>query len=267
MKLESPHPDRDYWIAMGIFTLCTLCFIHINQETGYPDSQFKFWLGYLTSKRPELQQLAISEFRQESEAVIPLLVSKIESKDTNVQAQAVLVFNALDGHGRPAVPKLAMMLHQETSSLAAARALAGIGRSSLPVLTNALHSPVRFVRSNAARGICLLHSDGRVAVPLLVKVLDDYDDDLRYFASRALGHIAEVPEQAVPALLGRLDDRNLEVRRMAIVSLGKFHAQARSAVPALRQKALRGANQEIRQAAAFALKEVDPTAAITGSMN
>lgn len=267
MNLQSPHPDRDYWIAMGMFTVCTLFCIHLIHNVGYPESQFRFWLGYLTSDRPALRQLAVSEFRQESEALLPLLLHKIASADTNDQAQAVMVFAAMDGHARPAIPKLAKLLHHETSSLAVARALGGIGRSSLPVLTNALHSPVRFVRSNATRGIGLLHSDGRVAVPLLVKALEDRDDDLRYFASRALGHIAAEPEQAVPALVGRFDDPSLEVRRIAIVSLGKFHEHAKAAVPALRQKELWGANQEIRDAAAFALKEIDPTASASGSGN
>ncbi len=266
MKLESPTPDRDYWIAMCLFAFCTFMFIMANRGT-VNDNRLKVWLSWLASDRPERRELAASALRDASAAVVPQLVRMVQSCDTNLQAQALPAFTALGVHAWPAIPELEQLLRQEASSLPAARALAAVGRSSLPTLTEALASPVRFVRSNAARGIGLLHADGRPAVPLLVRVLNDRDDDLRYFASRALGHIAAEPEQAVPALVARMEDNSLEVRKMAIVSLGKFRGGATAAVPALRHKALWGVNQDIRNAAVFALKEIDPTASATSDMN
>lgn len=254
-------------MAMGIFSACTLLFIFINRRPDGPGRELKFWLGYLASDRSERREMATTALRQMSETVVPQLLRMVQSGDTNVQAQAVLGFVALDGHARPAIPQLARLLWKETSSLAAARALAGIGRASFPALTNALDAPVRHVRSNAARGLGLLHADARPAVPLLVNVLADRDETLRWAASRALGHIAAEPAQAVPALLTRLEDRSLEVRKVAIISLGKFHEHAKAAIPALRQKALHGTTKEIRNAALFALKEVDPGATMNVDLN
>ncbi len=259
MKSTIYNPDRSYWAAMTLFSLATLLFILLNSLPAYPDQYLKLWLSYLASDRPERKEMAVAELRQSSKTVLPQLLRMIHSGDTNLQAQAVLAFVAMNGHARPATPRLAQLLRHEATSLAAARALAGIGRSSLPVLTNALNSPVRYVRSNAARGIGLLGFDAHPAVPLLVRVLEDRDDNLRYFASRALGRIAAEPEQAVPALVTRINDPSREVRKMAILSLGKFHEQAKVAVPALRHKALRGVNQDVRNAAVFALNEIDPT--------
>lgn len=267
MKFQSPHPDRDYWIATSLFAFCTFMFIMVNQGPVDRGPELKFWLSYLESSRPDRRELAASHLRQESRAVMPRLLRMMESHDTNTQAQAVLAFAAMNGHARPAIPELARLLRRDTTSLAAARALAAIGRSSLPALTNALYSPVRFVRSNAARGIGLLHADARPAVPLLVNVLADRDETLRWAASRALGHIAAKPDQAVPALVSRLEDQSLEVRKMAIVSLGKFRGDAKAAVPALRHKVLWGVSQDIRNAAVFALKEVDPAAPAMPDMN
>lgn len=266
MKFQSPHPDRDYWIAVSIFAFVTFMFIMLNRA-DIQDNHLRVWLSWLTSDQSGRRELAISALRGESAAVVPRLVRMVESGDTNQQAKAELAFGALDGHARPAIPKLAKLLWSEKSSLSAARSLAGIGRAALPTLTNALAAPVRFVRSNAARGIGLLHADARPAVPLLVNVLADQDETLRWAASRALGHIAAEPEQAVPALVNRLEDQSLEVRKMAIISLGKFHGHAKAAVPALRHKVLWGMSQDIRNAAVFALKEIDPTASATTDMN
>lgn len=267
MKLQSPHPDRDYWIAISLFAFCTFMFIMVNRGPDDGGHQLKFWLGNLTSADSGRREQAAAHLRQEGRTVLPHLLRMIESRDTNMQAQAVLAFAAMDGHARPAIPKLAKLLWNDTSSLAAARALAGIGRSALPALTNSLKSPVLYVRRNAARGIGLLRTDARSAVPQLVQVLEDVDDDLRYFSSRALGQIALEPEQAVPALVSRIQDKSLEVRKMAIVSLGKFRGEAKAAVPALRHKVLWSNHLEVRNAALLALKEIDPTGSIPGAKN
>ena len=252
---------------MSIFAFSMFMFIMVNRGPDDGGHQLKFWLGYLASNNPERRELAGVHLRQESREVLSHLLRMIESRDTNVQAQAVLAFAAMDGHARPAIPKLAKLLWNDTSSLAAARALAAIGRSALPALTNSLASPVLYVRRNAARGIGLLRADARSAVPQLVQVLDDPDDDLRYFASRALGHIALEPEQAVPALVSRIQDKSLEVRKIAIVSLGKFRGEAKAAVPALRHKVLWSNHQDIRNAALLALKEIDPAESVPGAQN
>jgi|GEM_PF-2805252 HEAT repeat protein len=266
MNLQSPHPDRDYWIVVSAFTAFALTLILLNRAE-VNDSRLRTWISCLASEQPDRRQQAVIALREESATVIPQILRMVRSGDPNQQAQAERAFAAMSSHARPAIPQLEKLLWNEKASLAAARSLAGIGRASLPTLTNALAAPVRYVRSNAARGIGLLHADARPAVPLLVNVLADKDEALRWAASRALGNIAAEPEQAVPALVTRLDDQSLEVRKMAIISLGKFRGEARTAVPALRHKVLWGMSQDIRNAAVFALKEIDPIASSTADMN
>ncbi len=258
---DTDRSDRDYWIAMGLFALVTFVFIVAHREPAHHEYRLGFWLGYLTSDRPERREMAVSALRQMGDSALPHLLRMVEFGDTNLQAQAVLAFVAMDGRAQSATPQLEQLLRNEAASLPAARALAGIGRSSLPVLTNALASEVRYVRNNAARGLGLLHSDAQVAVPLLIHVLDDQDDDLRFFASRALGYIAERPDQTVPALVTRLVDSNLEVRKIAARSLAQFHARAKTAVPAL-LKALASADDSFKETVAFALEEIDPDTAV-----
>lgn len=242
---------------MCVFSMVALILIVTYGEPAHHGYRLRFWLGYLTSERPGRREMAVSALRQMGDSALPHLLRMVASGDTNLQAQAVLAFVAMDGHARSATRKLEQLLQNETASLPAARALAGIGRSSLPVLTNALASDVRYIRNNAARGLGLLHSDAQAAVPLLINVLEDEDDDLRFFASRALGYIAERPGQAVPALVTRLEDTNPEVRKIAARSLGLFHAQARPAVPAL-LKALASDDESFKETIAFVLKEIDP---------
>ena len=249
---------------MCLFSMVALILIVTYREPTHHGMRLRFWLGYLTSERPGRREMAVSALRQMGNVALPHLLRMVESGDTNLQAQAVLAFAAMDGHARPASPQLEQLLWKEPTSLPAARALAGIGRSSLPALTNALASDVRYIRNNAARGLGLLHSDAQTAVPLLIHVLEDQDDDLRYFASRALGRIAAHPGETVPALVKRLEDSNSEVRTSAVRSLARFHTQAKPAVPAL-LKALASADESFKATVTLALNEIDP-AAVTDAL-
>ena len=267
MKAASTISDRNYWFAMSLLLVSGALFIFANRGPIDSDQRFTDLICSLSSDRPEVKEAATLALQESSISFVPRLLRMIRSGNGNLQAQAVLAFAAMGGHARSAVPQLAQFLRDPSSSQAAARSLAAIGRPALPALTNALNSPLRYVRGNAARGIGLLHSIGRPAIPILVQALEDDDDIVRYFVSRALGQIAEEPAQVVPALLSRLDDRSLDVRKMAILSLARFHENAMPALPALRNKALHGFNQNIRDAAVFALQAVEPTASGPEEMN
>jgi HEAT repeat protein len=67
-----------------------------------------------------------------------------------------------------------------------------------------------------------------------------------------------VPALVVPALVGVLENEaDPETRERAIAALGRLGSRAKAAVPALRA-ALDDANQEVRQQAVSALKQIAP---------
>lgn len=258
------HADRDYWLAVAAFSAGVLAFVLASREPERAPRPLNAWLRDLTSGEPFHRTRAETALRQMGVTIVPALLARLESSYTNDQALAVFGFAALGEQGRPAIPRLTELLREEATSLPAARALAAIGPAGVPLLTNALASPSRPVRTSCVRALGRMRGDARPAVPALVGVLDDADDDLRYFATRALGNLAVEPVQAVPALMTRLEDRNVEVRKVAARSLGQFQARARMAVPAL-VRALEDQDLGMKLTAAFALREISPALAGDGA--
>lgn len=251
------HSDRDYFLTMGIFSVAILAFVLANREPPRATRSLDAWLRDLSATEPFRRTSAEVALRQMGVRVVPALLARLESSDTNDQMRAVLAFAVLGDMARPAIPQLSELLQREGSTLLAARALAAIGPTGVPMLTNALAGPVGFIRSSSARALGRMSTNGRLAVPALIGALEDSDDDLRYFAARALGNLAVEPVQAVPALLTRLEDRSVEVRKIAARSLGQFRGLAKVAVPAL-LKALNNDAVGVKLTAAWALREIDP---------
>jgi HEAT repeat protein len=254
------HSDRNYVLALGLFSAVMLAFVLVNREPARDTRPLNAWLRDLSSAEPFRRTRAETTLRQMGVSVVPALLSRLESSYTNDQTLAVFGFAALGEQGGPAIPRLTEMLREEATTLTAAHALAAIGPAAVPSLTNALASPFRPVRTSCARALGRLKSGGKTAVPALVDVLDDSDDDLRYFAARALGNLAVDPVQAVPALVTCLEDRNVKVRKIAAHSLGQFHGHAKVAVPAL-VKTLDSDDLSLKLTAAFALREINPALA------
>lgn len=257
------HSDRDYWLVLVVFSAAMIAFVVVNREPPRETRSLSAWLRDLGATEPYRRTSAETAVRRMGTRIVPALLARLESSNTNDQARAILGFEALGAAGRHAIPSLTALLRVESTSLPAARALAAIGPVSVPLLTNSLTSPSAFIRSSSARALGRLRADGRLAVPALVGVLNDDDDDLRYFAARALGNLAVEPVQSVPALVSRLEDPNVEVRKIAARSLGQFHGHARGAVPALR-KALNNDEEAVKLTAAYALREINPAIAVDG---
>ncbi len=251
------HADRDYLLTLAAFSVMVLVFLFANREPARDTRPVSAWLRDLHSSEPYRRTRAEAEVRRMGGWIVPALLARLESSNTNDQARAILGFEAMGDSARHAIPSLTMLIRVKQTSLPAARALAAIGPAALPPLTNSLHSRVPFIRTSAARALGRMREEGRLAVPALVSVLNDDDDDLRYFAARALGNLAAEPVQAVPALVTRLQDPSVEVRKIAARSLGQFHGQARGAVPALR-KALNEDDEAVKLTAAYALREINP---------
>lgn len=192
---------------MGAFSVAILAFVFANREPAHESRPLNAWLRDLGADEPHRRTRAEAALRRMGVTVLPALLARLESSHTKDQARAVLGFAALGDQAHPALPQLIELLRNDATTLSAARALAAIGPAGVPLLTNALASPFRPVRTSCARALGRLRGDGRPAVPALVSVLNDDDDDLRYFATRALGNLAVEPVQAVPALMTRLEER------------------------------------------------------------
>jgi len=64
----------------------------------------------------------------------------------------------------------------------------------------------------------------------------------------------------VPALINDFPGTNTLLRSLILVSLGQFGPEARESVPMI-MEALKDQDADVRESAASALKEIDPTAA------
>ncbi len=130
----------------------------------------------------------------------PLTVSvqraTYETSLTNGAAPALQVVRTMTPAIRP--------YEQWTEQEAAADALGRIGPAAIPHLQQALRSPDRQVKIQAADVLARMGSDAKPAVSDLVALLDDPDPEIRKVATRTLGRIGPDAAAAVPALMQSL---------------------------------------------------------------
>ena len=139
-------------------------------------------------------------------------------------------------------------------------------RLAVPALIEDLKSSDKSVRSSAASVLSRIGTDARTAVPALVDALKDSNQDVRLNAAIALHWISsDVKRTAVTALLEVLKDSDPVLRGKAASALGDSGPEAKQAVPGLR-KALKDHNEKVREAAAGALKRIEPDGTGSGAL-
>jgi HEAT repeat protein len=166
--------------------------------------------------------------------------------------------------------------------------------AAVPVLTELLGDPDDQVRYHAANTLSHCGPKAGAAVPALVKMLRDPNIYDRRNAAKTLAHIGPAAKEAVPDLIEALKDEDEWVLYHVAMALGRIGPDAREAVPGLIQ-VLRSDKAEhdpfnpeglegrvlvqtpdsdkaarftlmkltatVGDAAAYALKEIDPQAA------
>jgi hypothetical protein len=214
---------------------------------------------------------------------IPLLVSMLSAKDSRLKAAllsimrkqhwvkihitsaeerlatANLGFRALGAAAKPAIPALAELINDPTTSGAAIGSLSDIGADAIPVLARALTNRNASVRADAISGLRDIKGSAREIIPLLIDRLKDKDPLVRGRAAeafRVLEVFDEQPQAVVSGLIELLDDTNDWPRRTAAESLGQFREKARAAIPKL-LAALKDRNQQVRKSAAVSLWLID----------
>ncbi|HEX4646654.1 MAG TPA: HEAT repeat domain-containing protein, partial [Verrucomicrobiae bacterium] len=134
----------------------------------------------------------------------------------------------------------------------------------LPPLKEALGNTNDLVRSRAAHLLAGLGSRAAVPaaliVPIYIDELKNGTDWTRWAAASFLGSCGPEAVNATPILAEILrKDGNNRMRAKAAMTLGQIGPAAKEAVPALRQ-ALEDEYKNVREAAAEALKKIQPTA-------
>ncbi len=108
----------------------------------------------------------------------------------------------------------------------------------------------------AATGFEILGAAAKDATAKLIPLLDDKQTS--YTAATALGGIGV---DSIPVLVQALTNSHATARESAVRVLGLFGAKARSAVSAVIQCS-KDSDESVRGFAAFALKQIDPVAAV-----
>jgi len=178
----------------------------------------------------------------------------------------VAVFATLGPEVRAAIPELNRIsrdFHGWEGPVRAVRALGYLGRDALPPLMNMItNPPVRpaRLRLEAFRSIEALGTNAVTAVPDLVKFLGDWDAPVAALTGSILFRLRTDPGLVVPAYIDALsNDKSPDVRLRAAYGIVNYGTNARPAVPAL-VKMLNDTNSAVREAAANALKRIDPEA-------
>ena len=122
-------------------------------------------------------------------------------------------------------------------------------KSDVPSLMKQLRSKDTGKRKEAAE--TLGESGDGSAAPALVVVLGDRDKEVREAAAEAL---AKIGKSAVPSLTKLLKSRDPIIRKSAAETLGKIGDK--SAIPALRALGKKDPNENVREAAEFAINQI-----------
>ena len=102
-------------------------------------------------------------------------------------------------------------------------------------------------------------ADAKAAVPTLTGFLSSTNEWLRRDAAMTLGKIGTDAELVIPALLANIGHTNGEVRYRVVGAIGKFGDRAQKVCPEVEQSlrsALKDSNQDVREAAEKALKQI-----------
>jgi HEAT repeat protein len=136
----------------------------------------------------------------------------------------------------------------------------------VPVLIDSLkRDPDPLLRGQIAECLTANFSHDHRAVEALANAAKDKDPRVRVTAVLDLGYCYRHPSIAVPALVGCLRDSDAQVRRSAACSLRMFGSSGSAAGPGLSQL-LQDTNPGVRLEAGYALKQIDPAAAVKAGL-
>ncbi len=259
---ESTDADAQSQAVHAIRTIGTNALPSLIRMMRVKDSRLKLAMLRLVRK----QQLVKFELEQASD----------------LHTRAAYGCSLLQSEARPAIPALMQLLQEEEHNFLVPHALVRIGPDGVLALLGGLTTTNANVRHNIAAAladigirrsftnatpeqIATLDQEANIAVPALMKLLTNRADPARGQAALTLGVLGAQADIVIPALIAALQDAtNSENGVPAAISaasaLGRFRHEAEAAVPAL-VVALQSPSAGLQDAAARALKKIDPEAA------
>lgn len=249
----------------------------------------------LRVRRAALSALAV--IGPKASEAVPAVAMALGDKEAVIRALAAKALGKIGAEAKTALPQLTSALKDKTASvqLSAALALWQIDGQivGLSVLSEALKEEDVFLREQACQALGEMGLAAKAAAPALMSALTDKDAKVRALSAAALGkmpgvtgtflklsaalddtdvdvrlsaahsiwlHQPKTTDVTVPVIVAALKHKQVRARIRAAELLGEIGAAAKASVPAL-VEAIRDENPAVRQAAALALKKVDPEAA------
>ena len=242
------------------------------REPHFEGKSLSTWLAKLDTGRfdvvdlnPVLDSEAVSAVQHIGEPAVPFLVSRLKSalsaertyyrlqdwptklpfkfmetrleKRLELGNQAMMGFLALGERGKSANPELEAMIHgNEVRARPVFQALAA-NPDSLNILSNALQSENRWLRSYALQAVHHLGPSNVTLVPQIVATLDDPNwERISIFAVRALGRIGQPSDLVEPALRRALLSTNDSLAANAAFGFMLMRTHGRGAMPEIERR-------------------------------
>ena len=186
------------------------------------------------------------------------LLNSLKNQEPGVRRQAVKALGEENLEPPLALRQFGKSMEDEDTivRVSAVKAMERIGAAAVPRLGQALTSPCRRVRREAAWALGRLGAAAESAVVPLTGALRDRDPKVAQAAAHTLGLVGRKAAGAASALVEVLADSNYLLCRMAAWALAQIGG---AAVPALIQ-ALASADLFVRGEAAWALAQIGPAA-------
>lgn len=212
----------------------------------------------LDSELPQLRQVALSgilSLRPNSKAVIPYLIERLNSIDSDKRNQAINLLGRLGEDATNAVTTL-IELHNKTEDEDQKRirqALINMGTASIKgILDSSKNSPLDQMTASLWQAECL-GKIGIQAVPQLTeKIKERHSDSTKLLALIALEKISDTSLSTQNAILPLLTNEKAEFRGVALKALVASTNKPQLLLPRL-QNAMNDSSPLVRQAAMDAL--------------
>jgi hypothetical protein len=148
-------------------------------------------------------------------------------------------FEALRTNASPAIPALAKLIRDHTSSATttreAAAALACTGAHGIQTLEELLRDPTQPNRAQIVSGLISGGESEPTTAQVLIEFVQDRDLEVAFHCAASLCRFRPAPTEAIAVLKKGLADPRAPVRLASIDSLANFGNEASSAVPELIQ--------------------------------
>jgi HEAT repeat protein len=225
---------------------------------------------------------SLGSIHSRSPAVISVLNVALEDKDVLVRIAAAESLHRIDPQNAKSIPVLIGELKE--SGWPAATAIERLGataKEAVPALIAAAKNNGSASRQAVFQALGSIGPDAKDAVPVLISELKrplseldsnvgerltmgnqpplDFQALLRVSAARALWQVTHSAELTLRALVELSNNKNQVVRKSVAEGLGQMGAAAGSALPVLREL-LEDDDLDVREAAATALRQIDPNA-------